>query len=295
MSAWSRLRWLIPFLLLANLVAWTAISHIPDDRLHVSFLDVGQGDAILIQTPGRHTILIDGGPDPERLLVELGRRMPFWSRSIDLVIATQGQADHITGLNEVLQRYTVPRVLEPAVYPSPHNRSPACTEWCDLLPASVVERHAARAGQYVDLGEGISLEVVSPPAALLTAASDPVDNNGTVMRLTWRHASFLFCADIRADAEFELVSRRAQLQSTVLKVAHHGSKTSSSEQFLKAVQPDFAVISAGAHNPFGHPDQGVTERLVNSVGDNGLFLTAEHGTITFMTDGVSLTVQTDVQ
>lgn len=294
MTAWRpRLRWLIPLLLLANLVIWTAVSHIPDDRLHVSFLDVGQGDAALIRTPDRNTILIDGGPDPERLLVELGRKMPFWSRRIDLVVATQAQSDHITGLNEVLRRYAVRHVLEPAVYPGPATRSPACREWCAILQESGAERHVACAGQHVGLGDGISLEVISPPAGLLTAASDRVDNNGTVMRLSWGEVSFLFCADIRADAEFELVSRRADLESSVLKVAHHGSKTSSSGQFLREVQPDFAVISAGAYNPFGHPHREVIGRLANRVGEDDLFLTPEHGTVTFTTDGTNLWVVTD--
>ncbi|MFW6151111.1 MAG: ComEC/Rec2 family competence protein [Chloroflexota bacterium] len=294
MTAWSRLRWLVPLLLLANLVAWMASCHIPDDRLHVSFLNVGQGDAALIQTPGRHTILIDGGPDPERLLVELGRKMPFWTRRIDLVIATQGQTDHIAGLNEILRRYAVRHVLEPAVYPSQVARSPACREWCAILQRSGAERHVASAGQHVDLGDGISLEVISPPAGLLTAGSDRVDNNGTVMRLSWGEISFLFCADIRTDAEFELVSSRAELRSTVLKVAHHGSRTSSSEQFLRAVQPDFAVISAGADNAFGHPHPDVTGRLGSHVGEDHLFLTPEHGTITFTTDGTTLWSQTGI-
>jgi competence protein ComEC len=284
----SPLRWLVPVLLLANLVIWTAVLLLPDDRLHVSFLDVGQGDAILIQTPSRHTILVDGGPDPQKLLVELGRRMPFWDRKIDVVVATQAQSDHLTGLVDVLRRYHVKQVLEPAVYPTPSNQAPVCHEWLILLHQIPVERHTPCAARSIDLGDGIALEVLSPPAELLHAGREDPDNNGTVLRLSWLDISFLFCADIRMEAEWELITRRAHLRSTVLKVAHHGSRSSTSQQFLAVVEPEFAVISAGTDNPFGHPHPEVLVRLEDQVSAENLFVTADQGTVELITDGARL-------
>ncbi|GAH36022.1 unnamed protein product, partial [marine sediment metagenome] len=100
-------KWLISALLLVSILIWAAVLTMPDDKLHVSFLDVGQGDAILIQTPGHQNILIDGGPDPQKINLELSKKLPFWDRTIDLMVSTQPQADHVTGLVEVLRRYKV--------------------------------------------------------------------------------------------------------------------------------------------------------------------------------------------
>jgi len=108
-------KWLIPLLLIITILVWGAVITMPDGNLHVSFLNVGQGDAILIQTPNHQNILIDGGPDPQKINLELSKKLPFWDRTIDLMISTQPQADHITGLVEVLQRYKVKQVLEPGV------------------------------------------------------------------------------------------------------------------------------------------------------------------------------------
>ncbi|GAI31153.1 unnamed protein product, partial [marine sediment metagenome] len=111
-------------------------------------------------------------------------------------------------------------------------------------------------------------------------------------RLNWGRVSFLFTADIRDEAEFELVSQRANLKSTVLKVAHHGSKTSTSSQFLAAVDPEIAVISVGMDNPFGHPSPEVVERLIDRLGEENVYRTDKNGTIEFITDGERLWVKT---
>jgi len=155
-------KWLIlPFLVVVILV-WSVALTTPDDKLHVSFLDVGQGDAILIQTPNGQDILIDGGPDPQKINLELGERLPFWDRTIDLVVCTQPQADHVTGLVEVLLRYKVKQVLEPGV----SYNSSIYQEWLRLVEDKGIEYNIARAGQEVDLGNGIKMEVLNPPATL---------------------------------------------------------------------------------------------------------------------------------
>jgi competence protein ComEC len=130
--------------------------------------------------------------------------------------------------------------------------------------------------------------VLNPPESLWEGTSDDIDNNGVVLRLSWGQVSFLFTADIRKEGEFELIGQRANLKSTVLKVAHHGSKTSTASQFLAAVDPEVAVISVGEDNPFGHPSPEVVERLIDRLGEDNIYRTDADGTIEFITDGEKL-------
>jgi len=282
-------KWLVLPLLVAAILVWSVALTTPDDKLHVSFLDVGQGDAILIQTPNGQDILIDGGPDPQKINSELGEKLPFWDRTIDLVICTQPQADHITGLIDVIQRYKVKQVLDPGV----SYNSSVYQEWCNLVEEKRIKQDTAQAWQEIDLGNGIEMEVLNPPESLWEGTSDDVDNNGVVLRLSWGQVSFLFTADIGEEVEFELIGQRANLKSTVLKVAHHGSKTSTSQQFLAAVDPEVAVICVGADNPFGHPSAEVMERLTDGLGEGNVYRTDQDGTIEFITDGETLWVKTD--
>jgi competence protein ComEC len=208
------MKWLILPLLVVAILVWTVALITPDDRLHVSFLDVGQGDAILIQTPNGQDILIDGGPDPQKVNLELSKKLPFWDRTIDLVVCTQPQADHVTGLVEVIQRYKVRQVLESGV----SYDSAIYQEWLRLIEDKGIEYNIARAGQEIDLGNGIEMEVLNPPESLWEGTSDDVDNNGVVLKLSWSKVSFLFTADIREEAEFELIGQRANLKSTLLKM-----------------------------------------------------------------------------
>jgi competence protein ComEC len=284
-------KWLILPLLVIAILVWSVALTMPDDKLHVSFLDVGQGDAILIQTPNGQDILIDGGPDFQKINLELSEKLPFWDRTIDLVVCTQPQADHVTGLVEVLQRYKVKQVLEPGV----SYNSSIYQEWLNIVEDKGIEYNIARAGQEIDLGNGIELEVLNPPQDFFEETSHDIDNNGVVLRLTWGKVSFLFTADIREEVEFELIGQRANLRSTVLKVAHHGSGTSTTSQFLVAVDPELAVISVGSDNPFGHPGPEVVERLIDRVGEDNVYRTDEDGTVEFVTDGERLWVRADSQ
>jgi competence protein ComEC len=282
-------KWLVLPLLIVAILVWSVALTTPDDNLHVSFLDVGQGDAILIQTPNGQDILIDGGPDPQKINLELSKKLPFWDRTIDLVVCTQPHADHVTGLVEVLQRYKVKQVLEPGV--SYH--SSIYQEWCNFVEDKGIEYNIARTGQEIDLGSGIEMEVLNPPEGLWDGTSNDVDNNGVVLRLSWGKVSFLFTADIREEAEFELIGHRANLRSTVLKVAHHGSETSTTWQFLAAVDPEVAMICVGANNTFGHPDSEVLERLIDRLGEGNVYRTDEDGTIELITDGERLWVKAE--
>jgi len=137
------------------------------------------------------------------------------------------------------------------------------------------------------LGEA-TLTVLHPPEALLKDTDEDVDNNGVVLRLEDGHVSFLLAADIQCEAELHLITRRAALKSTVLKVAHHGSDTSTSQEFLSAVDPQIAVLSVGADNKFGHPSDEVADRLDSKLGRTNVYRTDHHGTIQFTTDGEKL-------
>jgi competence protein ComEC len=271
-------------LVLAAILVWIAVLSLPDGKLHVTFLDVGQGDAILVQTPQGQHILIDGGPSPSALLSALGRRMPFWERSLDLVILTHPHDDHVAGLVAALERYDVKQVVQPDATA----KSPTFEQWSALLRQKQVLTQAAVAGMRLDLGGGLRGEVLYP----LAGASNPenVNRASVVLRLSYGQVVFLLPGDIEADIEGELVHGGAPLASTVLKIAHHGSDTSSSAEFLQAVSPQIAVISVGADNRFGDPSPAVLDRL-RSI--ERVYRTDQRGTVEVVTDRERVWVNTE--
>lgn len=280
-------KWVLPPLLaVATLVSLTAAT-MPDDNLHLSFLDIGEGDAILIQTPARQDILIDGGPSPQALGVELDKKLPFWDRTIELMVLTHPHSDHVSGLVEVLRRCKVKQVLLADL----DYDSPAYEQWLRLIREKDIEYTVAEAGQQIDAGKDAVIKVLHPPEPLLSGTESDIDNNGVVLRISLDEVSFLLTADIQREAELELISRRADLASTGLKVGHHGSDTSTTPEFLAVVDPQLAVISAGADSRFGHPSPEVMDRLEARLGAENIYLTPEHGTIEFITDGDRLWVR----
>jgi competence protein ComEC len=281
-------KWLIvPLLVLAVLVTYTAAT-LPDKDLRVSFLDVGEGDAALIRY-GSHQVLVDGGPSPRAVTQALGRRMPFWDRTIDLLVLTHPHQDHLAGLVEVMRRYDVGQVLCPAIAYS----SPMYDEWWRLIADKGVKSTVARAGERIDIADGIYLKVLSPPATLLSGTESDIDNNSVVLRLNDGAVSFILTGDIMREAEWELVRQRADITGTVIKVAHHGSDTSTTPEFLAVAGPRAAVISCGADNRFGHPDGAVLGRLEDAAGADDVYRTDINGTIDFYTDGMKLQVKTE--
>jgi len=279
------LRWIIPPLAVVAILIWIAALTVPDDRLQIFVLDVGQGDSILIQR-GNRQILVDGGPSAQELIYHLGDKLPFWDRTIELLVLTHHDADHITGLVEVLRRYNVEKVLTGGQ----KRDSDIYREWRKLIEERGVERIIAQVGQQIAMGEGVELTVLHPAPALLEEAS--LNNTSVVLRLTHGNFSLLLTGDIEREAEEHLLAQDVKLRATVLKVAHQGSNTSTTPQFLSEVKPMFAAISVGADNPFGHPADEVVERLQEAVGEERLYLTSEDGTIAFITDGVKLWVET---
>jgi competence protein ComEC len=215
--------------------------------------------------------------------------MLFWDRTIEMVILTHPHTDHLTGLLAVMQRYKVPQVL----YSDLPYESPQYDEWLSLIAARNVKVTTAQAGQRVDLGNDVVIDVLNPQQIPLNGTESDTDNNGVVLRLSMGKVSFLLTADIFQEAEFELIHRQADLKSTVLKVAHHGAATSTTSEFLATVSPLLAIISAGADNRFGHPSPLVLAKLEERVGAGNIYRTDRHGTIEFITDGERLWVKTE--
>ena len=279
-------KWIVPPLLVIAIFTSLTAAEMPDDNLHISFLNVGEGDAVLIQQ-GNRQVLVDGGPSPRLITLELGKKMPFWDRTIDLLVSTHPHYDHQTGLVEVLQRYQVDQVL----YSDLEYSSPVNDEWLTLIDEKNIGHTLAQSGQRINLGNGTVIDVLNPPVNPLTGTESDVDNNGLVLRLSKGEVSFLLTADIMKEMEWELIRQRIELRSTVLKVAHHGSDTSTTPGFLMVVDPHLAVILVGADNRFGHPVGEVLERLEEGIDPENIFRTDEHGTIEFITDGERLWVE----
>ncbi len=281
-------KWVVPPLMVIASLVWIAALSMPDGKLHISFLDVGDGDAILIQTPAGQDILIDGGPSPQGITAALGKQMPFWDRSIDLVVLTHPHSDHLTGLIEVVKRYQIGEVL----YPDLEFQSPTYDEWLRAIQEKDIKSTSAQIGQKIDLGEAVFIRVLNPPMPRLDDTGSDINNNAVVLYLSMGELNFLFAADIQWEAEFKLMRRGVNLSSTVLKVAHHGADTSTSDKFLATVNPQLAIIQVGINNNFGHPSPEVMGRLNASLKQEYIFRTDEHGTIEFITDGQRLWVKT---
>ena len=260
-----------------------------DGKLHVYFFDVGQGDSALIVTPQGRQILVDGGPDIAGTTRSLSGPIAPWDRSLDLVAATHLDADHSRGLLRVLETYRVDNVL--AGVPDPENA--LYPQWQHTVERQGHTVTYVAAGQTITLEDGITLETLHPPAVPLRGPAWDSNNNSLTFRLVYGDISFLLTADIEEEAERYLVRTAPDLESDVLKVAHHGSKSSTTAAFLRAVKPRWAVISAGPDNTYGHPHSSVVTRLETAVGKSGIYQTARHGTIEFSTDGQRLWVETE--
>lgn len=246
------------------------------EQLCVAFLDVGQGDAIFIQSPSGVQMLIDTGRD-QSVLRGLGDVMSFSDRDIDYVLVTHPDADHIGGLSEVLDRFEVKEVIR-TENESDSGLWRASESKIEAEGAGVL---MARRGQTVDLGSGVHVEILFPD-------TDPTEFESNtasiVVRLVYGDTAFMLTGDSPKSIEEYLVLVEGEhLQSDVLKAGHHGSRTSTSELFLAEVDPDFAVISAGKDNSYGHPHVEVTDALFNYGVET--FSTAEIGHVVFWSDG----------
>lgn len=244
--------------------------------LTVRFLDVGQGDAIHVMTPDGHELLIDGGPSAA-VLREFSSGRSFFDTYVDVVIATHPDTDHVAGLVDVLKRYEVGMIVETAV----EHDAVAAVAFDDTADTYGVRRVIAQAGQTIQLGASTTVRILSP-----YGDTSNWENNAAsvVVQIVYGDIEFMLTGDASSGIEEYLVGVHGELlESEVLKLGHHGSKTSSSELFLERVQPAYAVVSAGIDNRYGHPHPEVLARVENV--DSKIVSTAALGTIVFETDG----------
>jgi competence protein ComEC len=244
-------------LLTFGLIFFGVNSYAENQKLQVAFLDVGQGDAILI-SQGEKQILIDGGPSGQKLMEKLGEYVPFWDRKIDVVIATHPDADHIAGLVDVLKNYTVDEVIESGA----KSESQVFSALEKTIEEKKVEKQIARRGMKIKLSDDAELEVFSPTDSIIGGLKkDDTNSASIVAKLTYGENSFLFTGDFPLELEGQLIAANLPLKSDVLKVSHHGSKSATSELFLDYIEPKEAVIPVGKGNRYSHPTEEILNRL----------------------------------
>ncbi len=268
-----------------TLFVWNVIFRSPAPQvLEVSVLDVGQGDGIFIEAPNGVQMLMDGGPG-KKILSELGSIMPMNDRTLDIVIATHTDLDHIGGLVEVLKRYEVKKIVV--------NGFEADTDIARSFENVVKEKHiekvTATAGDRIELDKEIFFDIVSPTKEDFFPISQKSNEVMIMGKLTYGEDSFFFTGDVERSDELRLVQSGYFLESDVLKVAHHGSKYSSTDLFLERVRPKYAVISVGENNRYGHPTEQTLARL-SRVGA-AVFRTDKEGRIKFLSSSKGIEVR----
>jgi competence protein ComEC len=269
----------VALLALVTLV-WVAVASLPDQRLHVSFLDVGQGDAILIRTPSGQRLLIDGGPSPALLLQALGRRLPFWDRRVDLVLSTHSHDDHLRGLLAVTERYQV----RMAISGTSVSDSAVAQAWQQRLESLAIPHQVVDSPLEVDLGDGFSLQLIP------LDSEDSPGETWLLMRLAGMGRGLLLTGDLEAESLLRAARSGWPLSCSVLKVPHHGSADALSPTLLDALQPELAIISVGANNRFGHPDTSTMDLLGERQVD--ILRTDLQGDIEIVVDGGGWRVET---
>src|SRR4030042_2374295 len=238
------------FLIIA---VFSIFNNLPDGKVHIKFYDVGQGDSIFIRTPAGHKILVDGGPD-NKVLSYLGEDLPFWDRSLDLVISTHPHSDHLTGLLEVLKRYKVKKVLLGKM----SHTTDQYLEFLKLIKDRGVPTDSPKKGDKISLDDDVNLKFLSPKG--YSGEETDLNLSSLVFLLSFRDFEVLLTGD--ASKESQPYGQNLG-QIDVLKVPHHGSKDALDSNFLKTLKPKLAIISVGKDNRFGHPAQNTLETLEN--------------------------------
>jgi competence protein ComEC len=263
----------------------------PDGKLHFDFLDVGQGDAALITFPNGRSMLIDAGgrhdfrdddsfePDVPRIGEAVVSEF-LWERgisSIDMIVGTHADADHIQGLGDIARNFRVGKAFVGRIDDDPELK-PVLSE----LDRFGVPTELITARETMEI-EGVRIEVLNP-----TDVTVNTNNGSVVLRFTYGETSFLMTGDIETQAEMMLLRSENDLHADVIKVPHHGSRSSSTDAFVNAVHPNYAVISVGRHSHFGHPHKEVVERWKAAGAE--VMTTGERGMISFVSDGKEISV-----
>jgi len=245
-----------------------------DDILEVDFFDVGQGDSIFIETIDGKQILIDGGPS-SIILEKLGKEMSFYDRYIDLIILTHPEYDHINGLIEVIKRYDIGAIITTGVVRDTNTYK----EWIKVIKEKNIPIYIAQVGGEIVFDNNTKLYILYPFENLSGQEVSNTNNSSIVGKLIYNDFKILLTGDIEKGIEKKLVNSSIDLRSDVLKVAHHGSKTSSTKDFLKAVASVVNIIQAGKDNKYGHPHDEVLLRMAR------VFNTGWTGDIEILSNG----------
>ncbi|HZG70379.1 MAG TPA: S-layer homology domain-containing protein [Chondromyces sp.] len=250
----------------------------PAKEMFAHFIDVGQGDAILIQTPNGKTILVDGGKRSagEKVVAYLKKA---GVSSIDVLVATHPDADHIGGLIDVLEQIPVKKVLDSGKA----HTTETYYEFLSLIDSKNIPFEVPKTGQALAIDPSLKVEVLNSG----NRNSSDNNENSIVLKATYGGVSFLLTGDAGVDIEDEMMSK-FDLKSTILKAGHHGAKTSTSQAFVNEVKPEVAILSYGKDNSYGHPTSEVVSRL--KAAGSKLYSTAESGDIVVRTDGKIYTV-----
>jgi competence protein ComEC len=250
----------IKIIVLSVLVFFSVLAFAADSKsesgIKVYFLDVGQGDSIFIETENKIQILIDGGPD-NKVIQKLSEIMPFWDRTIDLIILTHPDHDHIGGLSEVLKRYEVKGIIETGIFCD----KAECEIWRDLIEKEKAVRILPKLGDSIVLDENTRILILNPFESVAGEKVSKTNNTSVVAKLVYGDKSILLTGDIEKQIEEKLVLGGIKIDSDYLKIPHHGSKTSTTEEFLDNISPRLAFISLGLNNNYGHPHEEVLARL----------------------------------
>ncbi len=273
-------------MLVASITLLAVITHsISPKKLKVTFLDVGQGDAILIQTPSGHDMIIDGGRS-DVVLEKLSKQMSYFDRHIDVMVATHPDADHITGLIPILKKYQVDRIITSPL--------PGHTGISHVLEKNINDEHAevhvAQKGDEIIFGDGVVAHILYPSSNSHIKESDTNDASVSMV-ITYGDESVLLTGDLPSTHEGELLTDVLPHSVTIYKAGHHGSKYSSGEQLLSYIRPEYAVISAGKDNTYGHPNSEALARLTTYSKE--ILSTINKGTLTFLLDGKNLILEAE--
>jgi competence protein ComEC len=263
-----------------NAYVWSLFLYVPAPHLTVAVLDIGQGDSIYVEGPTGIQMLVDGGPD-HSVLRQLPKEMRFFDRSLDLMVETHPDKDHIAGLTDVLGRYQVSYFMSPGI--------PGSTATAQGLEHAVSQEPGmrsltARRGMRIHMGGGAYADVLYPDHDV---SKGETNEGSIVMHVVYGKTSFMLTGDAPSDVEAHLIALdSAQLPSTVLKAGHHGSKYSTSDAWLVAVKPQTVAISVGANNSYGHPNQ----ETIGRIKDEGaqILSTIDQGTLHFVSDGAQV-------
>ena len=272
----------------AAVLVWLGVwRSAPTGHLKTVFFDIGQGDAIFLETPARRQVLIDGGPS-QRILAKLAAELGFWDDYIDVVILTHPDADHISGLIDVLKRYQIGIFLHSGI-----TRSSLIEyqEIWKIIEEKKIPALAIQQGSRLKFGDGVGAEILWPPPGAIFSDLD-TNRSSLVSRFSFGSKSFLFMADAETREERDIVALAGTgVKADVLKVGHHGSKNASSWLFLEAVRPAITVISVGKNNRYHHPHLDVLGRL-EEIGSQ-ILRTDLLGNIKILTDGLTLKILSD--